>query len=110
MRDNPAALPSGQASSLTIAIEGIANSHAVNGDRALDTADGLPRKGEDMLQDRNAQREISLLGEISSNGVRQQHENQVARLDAVDRMDGVEANRHAGTGVPDQLRGRSEEN
>ena len=85
MRDNPAALPSGQASSLAIAIEGIANSHAIDGDRALDTADGLTGKGEDMLQDRNAEREISPLGEISSNGFRRQHENQVARLDAVDR-------------------------
>ena len=78
MRDNPAALPSGQASSLTIAIEGITNSHAVDGDRALDTADGLTGKGEDMLQDRNAQREISPLGEISSNGFRRQHEYELS--------------------------------
>ena len=48
MRNNPAALPSGQASSLAIAIEGIANSHAVDSDRALDTADGLTGKGEHM--------------------------------------------------------------
>ena len=75
MSDNPAALPIGQASSLAIAIEGIANNHAIDGDRALDTADGLAGKGEDMLQDRNAQREISLLGEISSNGFRRQRES-----------------------------------
>jgi len=50
---------------LEIAVEGIANRRAVDVDRALDTADGSTRKGEDMLQERHAPRQISTLVKIS---------------------------------------------
>jgi hypothetical protein len=63
VRDHPAALPSGQRAAAPIACERGSDRDAVDADSVVDAADGLPRKREDVLQERHPLREVASIGE-----------------------------------------------
>ena len=57
-----------------------------------------------MFQQRHAARQIAAVGKEPGKGFGRPHDNQVAGVNIDDRVDGVETDRHAGAGVPDEPR------
>ncbi len=100
--DDAAAVPDGQRAAQMIAVERLAHRDAVDGDRAVGPADGLAWKREDVLQQRHALRQVAALVEKRGERLRRHDHQQLVDMQRAGGMHGIEADRHAGAGVPDQ--------
>src|SRR3546814_16620805 len=79
---------------------------SVNGDGDAVAAHMLSWQRRDRLDQRHAQWQITTRRKEHGDIVRRRHDGEVADAQITGRTDGVEADRHAGSGVPDQLRWR----
>lgn len=87
-----------------IAIERDANGALIDGDFIAGAAHDLAWQSHDVLQQRHAHRQETAIGEVARDGLRRPVEHQLHHVEASNRMQPVEPNRGAGSGVPDQQR------
>jgi hypothetical protein len=104
LADEAAALPDRKRAAPAVTLSGLAHFDRVDSDAAADAADRLSSKRRYMLQQRHAARQIAAVGKEPGKGFGRSHDNQVAGVDPGDPGDGVETDRHAGAGVPDEPR------
>src|ERR1700733_589532 len=102
--DNAAALPDRERAAAAIALARLAHFDCADSDAAADAADRLSGKRRYMLQQRHAARQITAIGKEPGKEFGRPDDDQVAGVSIGDRVDGVETDRHAGAGVPDEPR------
>lgn len=103
--DHPAAPPDRQIAASAVAGERGGGRDAVDGDSAADTANLLSRQRGDTLQQRHAGAGIAARGDESGDRLWRIDRDQIADRQVTGGPQGIEPERHAGAGVPDQ-RGR----
>ena len=104
LADDAAALPDRKRAAAAVALAGLAHFDRVDGDAAADAADRLSGERRHVLQQRHAARQIAAVGKETGKGFGRPDDDQVAGVNIDDRGDGVETDRHAGAGVPDEPR------
>src|SRR5882757_490416 len=109
VRDEPAALPARQDPSEMIAVLRMAQGHPVDGDHPAGSADILTWKGSDMLQERNAPRQIAARFEEGCERFRRLDDDKVTDVMDVGWFHRIKPDRHACAGIPDQPRDRMEQ-
>ena len=104
LADDAAALPDRKRAAPAVALSGVAHSDRVDSDAAADATDRLSGDCRHVFQQRHAARQIAAIGKETGKGFGRPDDDQVAGVSIDDRVDGVETDRHAGAGVPDEPR------
>ena len=102
--DDAAALPDGKRATAAIVFERLAHGGGVDGDGAPRAADRLSGERQDVLQEGHALGQIAALGEEVRQRRRRAHHDQLGDVQVAGRSHAIQPDRHAGAGVPDQLR------
>ena len=100
--DTAAALPDRQLATGAVADAGAADRRAVGENVETIAADGLPRERKNAFQERHALRQIPACGEKRGEFGRRRDDDEIRHLEVVGRLHGIEADRRAGAGVPEQ--------
>jgi hypothetical protein len=85
MTADAAALPGGQRTAAVVALPGLGNRDAVDGDGQSGAADGLSGERRYVFQQRQAQRQIAAVVEEAREGLRRARDDQVAGPNVGDR-------------------------
>ena len=100
--DDAAALPDGQRAAMAVALTRVTQRHSVDADGAAETAYGLTGERQNVLQHRHTAGQVIALGKERGNVFRRSHDDQIIELELGRRLDGIETDRHARAGVPDE--------
>ena len=100
--DHSASLPGGQRTAAPVACERASGRLTVDGDAGADPTDGLPRKREDVLQQRHALGQVAAIGEEVRERLGRRDDDKLADMEDASWAHGIEADRHAGARIPDQ--------
>ncbi len=101
--DDAAALPDRQSAADPATVERIAHLHAIDRDGVAGAANPLAGKTDDALQQRHAAPDIAALDHETGKRFRWPDGDQLRHFDPVDRLDGVETDRRARRGVPEEF-------
>ena len=100
--DAAAAVPDRKLATRVVTDAGAADGHAVCENVETIAADGLPRERKNAFQERHTLRQIPACGEERGELRRRRDDDEVRYLEVLGRLHGIEADRRAGAGVPEQ--------